>query len=98
MRDLDDGRDYSFVTTSFGGRRAVEQLCAQIANMRWQRPGAVPLVRLDTGSFQSKTYGKIASPSFTVTGWVTADGQPYNELKESRAAPQKALPDDDIPF
>jgi hypothetical protein len=91
LREMDDGRDYTFVTSSYGGRRAVGDLAGQSRNIRWSRPGALPMVRLDTGSFRSKQYGDVPSKRFTVLGWVTHDGQPHP------AAPVKQGPRQDDP-
>jgi hypothetical protein len=92
LRDLDDGRDYAFITSSFGGRRAVESLASQINNMRWQRPGCLPLVRLDKGSFKTRQYGDVPSPRFTVTGWVTSTGEPWPDHVVEPASNVATLP------
>jgi hypothetical protein len=78
--------------------------------MQFLRPGALPLVRLDAGSFHSNQYGDIACPAFTVTGWVTDKGQPYPAIGQApsnnggtggTALPKGTLNDaldDDIPI
>jgi hypothetical protein len=67
--------------------------------MRFMRPRAVPVVRLEAGSFRSKQYRDNKCPRFTVTGWVDGNGRPYPAIGTPQAAPSaKELLDDDIPF
>ena len=62
------GQDYTFVTDTYGGRKAVGDLKSQIANVRFAYPGAVPLVQL--GSTMMKTaFGLKPRPEFKVVGW-----------------------------
>jgi hypothetical protein len=61
------GQDYTFVTDTYGGRKAVGDLKSQIANVRFAHPGAVPIVQL--GSAMMKTsYGLKPRPEFKVVG------------------------------
>jgi len=97
MRDPGDGADYTFVTSSSGGRRAIEALSRQIRNTRTRRPGALPLIRLDTGTNRHQEHGVIPKPIFPVAGgWVTQDGRPYDEEKNKVTTPSEL--EDDIPF
>jgi hypothetical protein len=77
FRDLQWGHDYTFFTSSFGGSRAVGNLVRQTVNMRYLRPGALPVVRLDAGSFRSAQFGEVQCPTFTVISWVDHEGRPY---------------------
>jgi hypothetical protein len=62
------GQDFTFVTDSYGGRKAVGELKSQITNVRFAYPGAVPVVEL--GSTMMKTgYGLKPRPEFIVVGW-----------------------------
>jgi hypothetical protein len=104
LRDLNTGADYTFTTSSNGGRRAVAILAGQIGNMRFIQPGAFPIVRLDSGTFRSRQFGEISCPQFTVTGWVDADGRPLTRSSPPDTAPALSPPplqaelDDEIPF
>jgi|SRR6516165_2192087 hypothetical protein len=106
LQNVVDAGDMTFITSSHGGRRAVETLCSKIRNMRRRRPGCLPVIRLDIGSFPSRQYGRVPCPNFVVTGWVTQEGLPYPEpQKEQQQGNIVALPgtrvndlDDDIPF
>jgi hypothetical protein len=62
------GQDYTFVTDTYGGRKAVADLKSQISNVRFAYPGAVPVVQL--GSTMMKTaFGLKPRPEFKVVGW-----------------------------
>jgi hypothetical protein len=62
------GQDYTFVTDTYGGRKAVGDLKSQIANVRFAYPGAVPVVQL--GSTMMKTsFGLKPRPEFKVVDW-----------------------------
>jgi hypothetical protein len=64
--DPQSGRDYTFTTDSAGGRIAIGELKSAIRNVRTVRPGAVPVVKLSTGSFKSKRYGEVPRPAFEI--------------------------------
>jgi hypothetical protein len=62
------GQDYTFVTDTYGGRKAVGDLKSQISNVRFAYSGAVPVVQL--GSTMMKTaFGLKPRPEFKVVGW-----------------------------
>ena len=62
------GQDYTFVTDTYGGRKAVGGLKSQTSNVRFAYPGAVPLVQL--GSTMMKTaFGLKPRPEFKIVGW-----------------------------
>jgi hypothetical protein len=62
------GQDYTFVSDTYGGRKAVGDLKSQIGNVRFAYPGAVPVVQL--GSTMMKTsFGLKPRPEFKVIGW-----------------------------
>jgi hypothetical protein len=62
------GQDYTFVTETYGGRKAVGELKSQIANVRFAYPGAVPLVQLGS-TMMPTSYGLKPRPEFKVVGW-----------------------------
>ena len=89
LRDFEDGSDFTFITRSGGGTKAVDTLIRQIRNTRHGRPGAYAQVRLDSRKkdYSRFGYGWVDQPVFTVTGWVTDVGEPYPV-----AAPVVTLP------
>jgi hypothetical protein len=62
------GQDYTFVTDTFGGRKAVGELKSQISNVRFAYAGAVPLVQLG-GTMMKTAFGLKPRPEFKVVGW-----------------------------
>ncbi|MBR1301240.1 hypothetical protein [Bradyrhizobium sp. AUGA SZCCT0042] len=90
--DPNTGSDYTFITDSIGGRRAVSDLKRQIANKRATFPEAFPIVTLVKSEMKTK-FGRKLRPDFKVVGWHNA-AQP-----KMRVVPPKAADmDDDIPF
>jgi hypothetical protein len=69
MVDPDNGAEYTFVTSSWGGRTSVDRLSHQIATKRRGAPGALPTVRLETRFQHSPKFGAVPAPSFVVVGW-----------------------------
>jgi hypothetical protein len=110
LQDLDSGADYTFSSSSFGGRRAVAQLNWQITNKRSMFPGVLPLVKLSATKFRSRDYGEIDRPEFVIVRWVGPDGEPAaaqvatipSHDEHTARPPQARTPvndlDDDIPF
>ena len=92
------GQDYTFVTDTHGGRKAVGELKSQIANVRFVYPGAVPIVQL--GSTMMKTaFGLKPRPEFKVVGWRqknTAAVQLTDGTQHK--APERSLSEIEPPF
>jgi len=68
-----DGEDeYTFSTSSAGGRNAIKALCATYGKVGLrQYPGKHPVVELVSSSYKHKEYGKIFTPEFKVVGWLS---------------------------
>lgn len=96
MEDPEDGEVRIFVTSSFGGKRAVADLCKVYALRAQRDPNCgQPIVRLKVMQMQTSNYGKVPRPHFDVIGWN--DGS--MDVKEvSEGALRKQDFDDDIPF
>ena len=62
------GQDYTFVSDTYGGRKAVGDLKSQIANVRFAYPGAVPVVQL-ASTMMKTAFGPKPRPEFKVIGW-----------------------------
>jgi hypothetical protein len=98
------GKDYTFVTDSAGGRVAVGDLKSQIKNVRFARPGVVPIVELRSKLWKTQ-YGLQPRPVFEVVEWRGGgDDEPMPQTIEgpdnNRGAIEhrKAEFDDSIPF
>lgn len=104
----DDEKLVTYVTGTTGGRIAVGKLCdAFLANDRKR-----PIVKLHTGSFKSKEYGKVDSPAFQIVGYENEPAEQPPPLPDPTTTPPPAvaaLPakktkrangdmDDEIPF
>jgi hypothetical protein len=59
---------FTFVTASWGGRQAVNDLAEQIQRMRYARSGASPLVELHAEPWLTK-FGRKSRPFFKVIDW-----------------------------
>jgi hypothetical protein len=92
------GQDYTFVTDTYGGRKAVGELKSQISNVRFAYPGAVPVVQL--GSTMWKTgFGLKPRPEFKVIGWRNKGNAPV-QLPHSpqNKPPEQNLSEIEPPF
>jgi hypothetical protein len=85
---------FTFSTSSWGGRGAVNDLAAAISRVRAVRPNAVPLIELQAQPHQTK-FGRKSKPSFKVIEWRGDD----LARAEPQAAPALAAEmNDDIPW
>jgi hypothetical protein len=96
--DPNTGADYTFVTDSHGGRRAISDLKQQIANVRTAHPGAVPVVQLASTPMKTK-FGQKARPDFKIVGWrgKRDDSRAGNGNNAQNNAQNDDM-NDDIPF
>ena len=104
---------YTFVTASWGGRQAVNDLAEQIQRVRYGKPGASPLVELHAEPWMTK-FGRKSKPFFKVIDWRGGgahvidrrggrprNGGPTPTLVENKTQPSNATslaPDDEMPF
>jgi hypothetical protein len=80
------GQDYTFVSDTYGGRKAVGELKSQIINVRFAYPGAVPIVQL--GSAMMKTsFGLKPRPEFKVVGWRNKGNAPAQLMHGPQSKP-----------
>jgi hypothetical protein len=74
-----------YTATSVGGKNAVHQLGAvAIAEQVDKDPqNPVPLVRLKKSHYQHKSYGRIFTPIFEITDWVSMDANSVEEAEDA---------------
>jgi hypothetical protein len=73
LEDPASGRVVIFVTSSYGGKRAVADLGAAYARRAAKSPNCgQPLVKLAVTDMPTKKFGKVPRPLFQVTGWDEA--------------------------
>jgi hypothetical protein len=81
---------YTFCTSSFGGRRSVDELDSAMRNARRIRPDIVPLVSLESQAMPTK-FGVKSRPYFRILNW-SAPG-----AEQPAIAPPASDLDDKIP-
>jgi hypothetical protein len=70
LMTVESGETFTFSSSTTGGRIGVDELTQQIQIMRRMKPGAVPIIELE--SKQMKTgYGSKPRPHFAIKGWRT---------------------------
>lgn len=97
LEDPITGEVRIFVGSSFGGRRAVADLCAAFGRRARTNPGSgQPVIKLDTTMMPTKRFGEVPRPLFVITGW---DGESEQApVQVDVEALKKAEFDDEIPF
>jgi hypothetical protein len=88
---------YTFSTTSWGGRGAVIDLADAIQRYRGARPGASPVVVLQSAPMQTK-FGKKWKPVFKVVDWVGGDIPEPSGATPKLVSTTQRIMDDEIPF
>jgi hypothetical protein len=107
--DPDTAEDFTYSTSSWGGRDAVVALGDQITRMRKVHADAVPIVEFK--AVPKKTpYGRKMRPVFRVVGWKTSNPEIGNvepigerligsdEIERTETKIRNAEIDDEIPF
>jgi hypothetical protein len=82
----DDYTEYTFCTSSGGGRSAVDALASSVRSARLLRPGQLPIVELGWKPMNT-SFGLNSKPSLKVVGWWKP---------ETVASPAVAPPDGDL--
>jgi hypothetical protein len=67
--DPKTAEEFTFTTSSIGGRRAVRDLQRQVMRMRSATPGALPIVKLEVAEMPTR-FGMKTKPAFTVVDWI----------------------------
>jgi hypothetical protein len=72
----DEGLEVRYSVTSVGGKRAVQKLALDIAaQVEADQSKPVPVIKLKKDHYTHKSYGRIFTPVFDITGWLGLDGQ-----------------------
>lgn len=97
MERVSDGDVVIFVTSSFGGKRAVADLC-KVYSRRVARTGKSeqPMIKLDEAQMPTRMYGNVPRPLFTVIGWTGDQVEAIRDVKPPDTIKQEL--DDEIPF
>jgi hypothetical protein len=90
LEDCESGEFIVFVTSSFGGKLAIEKLVNRYAReIGTGRNLGNPIIKLGSYERTNKEYGPIPTPMFEVVGWEN-ENAPLPPLKEAL--------NDDIPY
>jgi hypothetical protein len=86
MDRLDDGKAFTFVTSSKGGLGCIGELCKEYGKHVRQHPDEDPVIEIEVGSYlhRDRSRGRVKYPIFRVVGWVKDD--------DSNGAPPDARP------
>jgi hypothetical protein len=94
---------FTFTSSTTGGRIGISDLAAQIGLMRRTRPGAVPIVELQSRQMKTK-FGMKPRPFFQVVGWRVKSDEAQKLIADSTdkddgdGAKTVNAFDDEIPF
>jgi hypothetical protein len=78
--------EFTFSTSSWGGRDCVINLAGQIKRMRDKHPHAVPLVELGAAPMSTK-FGRKSKPVLKVVGWLNTDPDPPTVIMPPQQPP-----------
>jgi len=80
----DKGMEVRYTTTSVGGKRSVQALAVAIATQVDADPKLpVPIVLLEKEHYSHKSYGRIYTPIFKITSWMSMTDEPSKAPKDS---------------
>jgi hypothetical protein len=101
LEDPDTNEVMIFVGSSFGGRRAVGEVCSAYARRAAKQQTGQPIIELQASTFPTRNYGDVDRPLFNIVGWDDGEAQ-QTELNlddtDGSSDAMKAAMDDEIPF
>lgn len=84
MTGEDKDMEARYNVTSVGGKRAVQKLALDIAaQVEKDQTKPVPVVRLKKDHYTHKSYGRIFTPVFEITQWVSLEGKTEGAAPET---------------
>jgi hypothetical protein len=93
FEDMERGEVFIFTTSSFGGKRAVAEICDAYAKRKKRGQNGQPVVQLATATMPTKNFGPVPRPHFEIARWD--DTAEFPVLAEEVA---KDDMDDEVPF
>jgi hypothetical protein len=83
----DKGMEVRYTTTSVGGKRSVQALAVAIATQVDADPKLpVPIVNLEKEHYSHKSYGRIYTPIFKITSWMSMTDEAGTPAEETAVA------------
>jgi hypothetical protein len=94
LQDVESREIFTFTTTSKTGRRSVSRLLRHYRRLRKDHPGDIPLIRLQSGSFEHRDsrVGRVFVPVFVVVGRAPRDSGTAPDTSTAKFL------DDTLPF
>jgi len=94
FKDPASGQEFTFTTSSAGGRRAVSKLIQAWRYGQSRGESGLPVVAIGADSYRHKKYGNVDFPTFTIKRWADETDLIAGEVAEDD--PNDDL--DDLPF
>jgi hypothetical protein len=89
----DKGMEVRYTTTSVGGKRSVQALAVAIATQVDTDPKLpVPIVLLEKEHYSHKSYGRIYTPIFKITSWMSMTDEAGTPAEETAVEAELAAP------
>jgi hypothetical protein len=89
----DKGMEVRYTTTSVGGKRSVQALAVAIATQVDTDPKLpVPIVNLEKEHYSHKSYGRIYTPIFKITSWMSMTDETGTPAEETAVEAELAAP------
>jgi hypothetical protein len=99
LEDEETGEVMIFVGSSFGGKRAVGEVCSAWSRRVAKQETGQPIIELQATTFPTRNYGDVDRPVFKIVGWDTGEGPEQRELNlDDAAASAESAMNDEIPF
>lgn len=98
MCDLSSDEIICFTSSSDGGRKALVKLADRYDRLRHRYKAKMPVVCLESESYQHSVYGKILKPKFRIVDWAFWDGETAADPDGALQLQNAAEMDDAIPF
>jgi len=73
---VDKDLEARFMTNSLGGKRALQEFAAEVANQIDKDPSKpVPIVLLKNSDYMHKLYSRLYNPVFEIKNWTSMEGE-----------------------
>jgi len=73
---VDKDLEARFMTNSLGGKRALQEFAAEVANQIDKDPSKpVPIVLLKNSDYMHRLYSRLYNPVFEIKNWISMEGE-----------------------
>jgi hypothetical protein len=95
FEDMSSGEVVVFAASSYGGKRAIAELCDAYTRRTEKTGCGQPIIALASGLMPTKKFGKVLCPKFTIVGW---DGDSAGDVEVIPPATSEDDFRDSIPY